>query len=120
MALSCSMCAQTDLWRGAEMLYDLSRLGWYRFILPSLVVIYRPPWFLWLTATKDGFFMPSLSDSSRSDRSSFHQVVASFLSQPGLPFTKILSAVRIERIFRRHGNLFGESPMTPQVSRFPG
>ena len=51
--------------------------------------------------------MSSLSDSSRSECSNFHRVVASFLSQPGLPFTKILSAERIERIFRRHGNLFG-------------
>ncbi len=51
--------------------------------------------------------MTSLSDSFRSGRSNFHQVVASFLSQPGLPFAGILSAERIERIFARHGNLFG-------------
>ena len=51
--------------------------------------------------------MDSLSDSSRSGRSNFQQVVASFLSQPGLPFSGILSAERIERIFARHGNLFG-------------
>ena len=51
--------------------------------------------------------MSSLSDSFRSGRSNFHQVVASFLSQPGLPFAGILSAERIERIFARHGNLFG-------------
>ena len=51
--------------------------------------------------------MSSLSDSSRSGRSNFHQVTASFLSQPGLPFAGILSAERIERIFARHGNLFG-------------
>ena len=51
--------------------------------------------------------MSSLSDSSRSGRSNFHQVVASFLTQPGLPFAGILSAERIERIFARHGNVFG-------------
>ena len=51
--------------------------------------------------------MSSLSDSFRSGRSNFQQVVASFLSQPGLPFAGILSAERIERIFSRHGNLFG-------------
>ena len=51
--------------------------------------------------------MDSLSDSSGSGRSKFHQVVAGFLSQPGLPFAGILSAERIERIFSRHGNLFG-------------
>ena len=51
--------------------------------------------------------MSSLSDSSRSGRSNFHQVTTSFLSQPGLPFAGILSAERIERIFARHGELFG-------------
>jgi len=37
----------------------------------------------------------------------FEQIVAAFLLQPGLPFAGILSAERIERIFARHGNLFG-------------
>jgi len=50
---------------------------------------------------------PSNSGRSDSGRSDFRQVVASFLSQPGLPFVNILSAERIERIFARHGNLFG-------------
>lgn len=40
---------------------------------------------------------------------SFRQVVATFLLQPGLPFASVLSAERIERIFRKHGNLFGLS-----------
>ena len=51
--------------------------------------------------------MSSLSDLSRCRRSNFHQVIASFLSQSGLPFANILSAERIERIFTKHGNLFG-------------
>lgn len=51
--------------------------------------------------------MASLSDSSRPGRSSFQQVVAAFLSQPGLPFASVLSAERVERIFAKHGNLFG-------------
>ena len=56
--------------------------------------------------------MSSLTNASgsgrrNSGRSDFRQVVASFLSQPGLPFAGILSAERIERIFARHGNLFG-------------
>jgi hypothetical protein len=33
--------------------------------------------------------------------------MAAFLSQPGLPFAGVLSAERIQRIFARHGNLFG-------------
>jgi len=49
----------------------------------------------------------SNSDRSDSCRNGFQQVVAAFLSQPGLPFANILSAERIERIFRRHDNLFG-------------
>ena len=33
--------------------------------------------------------------------------MAAFLSQPGLPFAQVLAAERIERVFARHGNLFG-------------
>ncbi|MGB3127680.1 MAG: IS4 family transposase [Pseudomonas sp.] len=38
----------------------------------------------------------------------FQKVVDAFLSSPGLPFAEILSAERIERIFARHGCLFGQ------------
>ena len=51
--------------------------------------------------------MSSLSNSSDQCRSSFLRIVAVFLSQPGLPFAEVLSAERIERIFTKHGNLFG-------------
>ena len=51
--------------------------------------------------------MGTLANNSDNCPSSFQQVVASFLSQPGLPFAGILSAERIERIFARHGNFFG-------------
>ena len=51
--------------------------------------------------------MHTLTDSSPADAGNFQQVIASFLSQPGLPFAGILSAERIERIFTKHGNLFG-------------
>ncbi len=37
----------------------------------------------------------------------FQKVVDAFLGGPGLPFAEILSAERIERIFARHGGLFG-------------
>ena len=37
----------------------------------------------------------------------FRKIVESFLFQPDLPFASVLSADRIERIFREHGNLFG-------------
>lgn len=42
-----------------------------------------------------------------SGRSNFRQIAAAFLAQPGLPFANVLSAERIERVFARHGNLFG-------------
>ena len=51
--------------------------------------------------------MGTLADNADNCRSSFRQAISSFLSQPGLPFAGILSAERIERIFARHGNLFG-------------
>ena len=51
--------------------------------------------------------MTSLANSSDPCRSSFLKITAAFLSQPGLPFAEVLSAQRIERIFAKHGNLFG-------------
>jgi len=45
--------------------------------------------------------------SPRRDSRSFRQVVDAFLSGEGLPFAKILSAERIERIFAKHGCRFG-------------
>src|SRR3989337_4011894 len=57
--------------------------------------------------TKEGFFMTALSNSANSGSNSFRRIVDAFLAQPGLPFANVLSAERIERIFDRHGNLFG-------------
>jgi putative transposase len=51
--------------------------------------------------------MHTLTNSSPAGGSKFQQVAAAFLAQPGLPFAEILSAERIERIFTKHGNLFG-------------
>jgi hypothetical protein len=51
--------------------------------------------------------MAGLADSSHSRSHSFQKIVAAFLAQPGLPFGHVLSAERIERIFAKHGNLFG-------------
>jgi putative transposase len=49
----------------------------------------------------------SVPHSDPSSRSSFQQLAAAFLAQPGLPFASVLSAERIERAFAKHGNLFG-------------
>ena len=51
--------------------------------------------------------MASLPDAGGRRRSGFRQLAEAFLSQPGLPFTRLLSAERIERVFAEHGNLFG-------------
>jgi len=51
--------------------------------------------------------MAGLAYSSDFGGSSFSSIAAAFLSQPGLPFAEVLSAERIERIFAKHGNLFG-------------
>jgi hypothetical protein len=64
---------------------------------------------------KEGFFMYSIADSRVPGCTSFRQVVATFLSQPGLPFAGVLSAERIERIFAKHGNLFGMSAVYSTV-----
>lgn len=39
--------------------------------------------------------------------SDFRKIVENFLVQPDLPFASVLTAERIERIFKKHGNLFG-------------
>lgn len=49
----------------------------------------------------------SIPNSPRRDSSSFQTVVDVFLAREGLPFSEILSAERIERIFAKHGCLFG-------------
>ena len=51
--------------------------------------------------------MSNLPRDDGRGSSGFEQVVEAFLLQPGLPFAEVLSAERIERIFVRHGNLFG-------------
>jgi len=51
--------------------------------------------------------MAGLSNSFNSHSSSFQRIAAVFLSQSGLPFAEVLSSGRIERVFAKHGNLFG-------------
>jgi len=48
-----------------------------------------------------------IPDSPRRDTTGFQKVVNAFLGGEGLPFAEILSTDRIERIFRKHGGLFG-------------
>ena len=51
--------------------------------------------------------MASVSYFSDRGSGDFRRVVHGFLLRAGLPFAEVLSAERIERIFRSHGNLFG-------------
>lgn len=59
--------------------------------------------------------MHSIAHSPIPSCASFRRVVAAFLSQPGLPFARVLSAERIQRIFAKHGNLFGMSAVYSTV-----
>jgi hypothetical protein len=50
---------------------------------------------------KEGFFMArSITNGSSRGTSGFQQLVQAFLSGSGLPFAEVLSAERIERVFR--------------------
>lgn len=51
--------------------------------------------------------MATIPNLANSGSSRFQRIVDVFLTQPGLPFAGVVSAERIERIFARHGNLFG-------------
>ena len=53
--------------------------------------------------------MASVPDCHDQRRSGFRRIAEAFLSQPGLPFTRLLSPERIERVFAKHDNLFGGS-----------
>jgi len=61
--------------------------------------------------------MTTLNASAGTGKADFHEVAASFLDQPGLPFTDILNAVNIEQIFAEHSALFATDAIysTPLV-----
>jgi hypothetical protein len=59
--------------------------------------------------------MASVPDFHERSRSSFQRIASAFLSQPGLPFSQVLSAERIERVFIDHGNLFGGTVYTTAI-----
>ena len=53
--------------------------------------------------------MVTVSIHSRRDNGDFHRVASSLLLENGLPLGSILPAAEIERIFRRHEGLFGDT-----------
>lgn len=66
---------------------------------PSLVELLLP--------NQGGFVMRGIPNCGDRGSRSFGRIIDCFFSQPGLPFANILSEERIERVFTRHGNLFG-------------
>lgn len=48
-----------------------------------------------------------IPDSAAGGSSDFRKVAAAFLADEALPFARVLSAERIQRVFTRHGCLFG-------------
>ena len=55
--------------------------------------------------------VPLLPDCPSRGTSGFQNVVRAFLSGTGLPFAEVLSAERIERVFRKHRCDFGQRGM---------
>lgn len=53
--------------------------------------------------------MMTLSIRPQTDNANFELVANSFLSEKGLPLANVLPAGEIERIFRRHDALFGNT-----------
>lgn len=52
--------------------------------------------------------MRSVSSAGRGSRGGFQRILDAFLMVPGLPFSGVLDAERIEAVFRKHGGLFGQ------------
>ena len=49
----------------------------------------------------------NLSDSGSEGSGNFQEIMDGFLLQPGLPFAEVVTAEKIDGIFRKHGGLFG-------------
>ncbi len=62
-----------------------------------------------LNEAKEGFFMAvDIPHFGRGFSGSFRKVAAAFFASEALPFAHVLSAERIERVFAKHGGLFGK------------
>ena len=57
----------------------------------------------------------NLPNSASAGSSSFQKVVAAFLAGDALPFARILSAERVERVFAKHGCRFGHGVFPPPM-----
>ena len=81
--------------------FQVFALAWRQDIGPS--------WFARCKFARKGLFMrQDIPDSPRRGSSNFRKVVTGFLAGATLPFARILSAERVERVFARHDALFGQ------------
>jgi len=80
---------------------------------PSQAILYKPSLAYAVNEAKEGFFMDrDIPTSASRGSSSFRKIVAAFLGDGALPFARILSAERIERVFAKHSGLFGVTGST--------
>jgi hypothetical protein len=90
-----------------HFLYFADERGLLLIWQPSLATFLEPSLAWSANKAKEGFSMDRIAGNRDGGSRGFQKVVAAFLAQPGLPFASVLSADRVERVFVRHGNLFG-------------
>lgn len=78
-------------------------------------IFYEPSLVSVTTLTMEGFLMSGLPKTCGRGTFSFSQIVASFLTAPGLPFSDVLSKDRFQAIFARCDGLFGRKYTTAVV-----
>ncbi len=58
--------------------------------------------------TKEGIFKDHpVPNSARRNTNGFQKLIDRFFKQSGLPFAEVITATKIEEVFRKHGGLFG-------------
>src|SRR5271154_2257556 len=98
-----------------EFCYFSNRCKWCCGDSRPWLLLACPPWLDFRSTAKEGFFVPRIPDSHSGRASGFRRIAEAFLSQPGLPFTRLVSAERIEQVFATHGNLFGGPVYTTAI-----
>ncbi len=67
------------------------------------------PSLAWLpNEAREGFVMNTVATLGKRNKNEFHVVAEPFLQDEGLPFTEILDAESIQRVFREEEALFGQ------------
>jgi hypothetical protein len=93
---------------GVDFVKNVAVPKWCSDFGPRLAMMFKPSLVTRPVKTREGFFMSlEIPNSPHRGSSKFQKVVDAFLADPRLPFANVLSAERIERIFAKHGGLFG-------------